>query len=190
VLGRLCGRWNKECGFTLAEVMAVIVLMSILAMIAIPSWFWLVEGRRVDSATNQLVADMRLANASATNQLTDWRVVYRTDGNQVDNCTPSGQPADYCLVKNAAAGPEKTVRFLPEGTGISSTTVLPDTAGLVAPSVAGTTKTIKFNTDGSAGPMGGLAAGATSPQLTVSSTEGSQSHVVSINLVTSRTKID
>jgi len=185
------GLWQHEHGFTLTEVLVTIIIMGILAGIAIPAWFWLVETRRVDSAANQLVADMRLANASATDQLTDWRIVFRTDGTQVANCPSAGQSADYCLVKNAAAGGERTPRYFPENTRILDTTVSLDTsAGLLAPSAAGTTRTIKFNTDGSASAMGGLTAGATSPTVTVGSDDGNPSHVISLNTATSRVRID
>jgi type II secretory pathway pseudopilin PulG len=52
----------------------VIALMGIVFAIASSSWFGMVESRRVDSATNQVVSDLRLAHTSATNRLTEWRV--------------------------------------------------------------------------------------------------------------------
>ena len=57
------------------EVVTVIVILGILVAIAVIIWLGLLERRRVDAATNQLGADMRLAHASATNELTDWGVV-------------------------------------------------------------------------------------------------------------------
>ena len=68
------GFWQGERGFTLPEVMIVIVLMGIVFAIASSSWFGMVESRRVDSATNQMVSELRLAHTSATNRLTNWRV--------------------------------------------------------------------------------------------------------------------
>jgi len=64
-----------EGGFTLPELLIVIVLMGILFGIATSSWFGVVESRRVDSAANQMVSDLRLAHTRSTNQLTDWAVV-------------------------------------------------------------------------------------------------------------------
>src|SRR5215203_7381175 len=65
------GAWEDERGFTLLEVLVTIVIMGIVLAIATSSWFKAVESRRVDSATNQVVADLRLAHTQATNRLID-----------------------------------------------------------------------------------------------------------------------
>ena len=56
------GTWEDERGFTLVELLAVIIIMCIVLSIASSTWFRVVESRRVDSATNQLAADLRLAH--------------------------------------------------------------------------------------------------------------------------------
>ncbi|WP_273843228.1 pilus assembly FimT family protein [Rubrobacter calidifluminis] len=61
-------------GFTLPELLVTIVIMGILTAIAIPTWNGIMRQRQVDSATSQLVGDLRLASTRATNQLVDWRV--------------------------------------------------------------------------------------------------------------------
>jgi len=100
--------WEDERGFTLAEVLVTILVMGILLAIATSIWFGMVESRNVDSATNQLVADMRLAHSSATNQLTDWEV-RMTSGSST-----------YQLVK--LTSPEQvSTRSLPDGTVVSTT---------------------------------------------------------------------
>lgn len=71
--------WENETGFTLAEVLITIVIMGIVFAIASSSWFGVVEGRRVDSGTNQLAADLRLAHTRATNRLEDWRIEMDAD---------------------------------------------------------------------------------------------------------------
>jgi len=63
--------WEEERGFTLIELLLVISSMMILLTIATSSWFDAIESRRVDSATNQVVSDLRLAHAQATNRLID-----------------------------------------------------------------------------------------------------------------------
>ena len=68
------GFWRSEQGFTLPEVLIVIVLMGIVFAIASSTWFGVIESRRVDSATNQMVSDLRLAHTKATNRLMNWRV--------------------------------------------------------------------------------------------------------------------
>jgi prepilin-type N-terminal cleavage/methylation domain-containing protein len=85
--------WQSERGFTLAEVMIVVVLMGVVLAIAASSWFGMIESRRVDSSSNQMVSELRLAHTRATNRLTNWRVEfdpntgnYRT-GSCVNPCT-------------------------------------------------------------------------------------------------------
>jgi prepilin-type N-terminal cleavage/methylation domain-containing protein len=68
------GAWRDERGFTLIEVLVTIILMGIVFAIATSTWFGVVESRRVDSATNQIVSELRRAHTSATTRLTDWRV--------------------------------------------------------------------------------------------------------------------
>lgn len=57
------------------EVLIVIILLGILFAIATSTWFGVVESRRVDSATNQMVSELRLAHSKAVNRLKTWRVV-------------------------------------------------------------------------------------------------------------------
>ena len=66
--------WKCERGFTLPELTIVIVIMAIVFATASSTWFATIESRKVDSATNQVVSDLRLAHTSATNRLTPWRV--------------------------------------------------------------------------------------------------------------------
>jgi prepilin-type N-terminal cleavage/methylation domain-containing protein len=63
------GALEDERGFTLNEVMVTIIIMGILSSIAISTWFHVIESRRVDTATNQLAADLRQAHTTATNRL-------------------------------------------------------------------------------------------------------------------------
>ena len=72
------GAWEDERGFTLVEVMVTIIMMGIVFGIASSTWFGVAESRRVDSATNQLAADLRLAHTRATNRLEPCQVLLPT----------------------------------------------------------------------------------------------------------------
>jgi len=64
-----------ERGFSLIELTIVIILMGVVFAIASSSWFGAAESRRVDSAANQLAADLRLAHTKATNKLVQQTVI-------------------------------------------------------------------------------------------------------------------
>jgi len=83
------GLWQHEHGFTMTEMLVTIVIMGIVLAIATSTWFRVVESRRVDSATNQLAADLRLAHSKATNRLAEQTVTL-TAGNSEYTATGLG----------------------------------------------------------------------------------------------------
>src|SRR5215218_1040566 len=138
---------RDERGFTLHELMTVILA--------------LLERWRVEAAASQFAADLRLAHGRATNQLTDWRVVFMPDGSPVSGCSS----ADYCMIKLSAPydGGDSTPtmdsetppapRELPEGTKIKEVTFDPDCSGgdrgaVAPPSSCGGTRTLEFSSNG------------------------------------------
>jgi len=108
--------WEDERGFTLVEVLVTIILMGIVFGIASSTWFGLVESRRVDSATNQLAADLRLAHSKATNRLTSQTVTLTT-GSEYTMTGVAGtldlddDPDEDVVVVDTAA----TITFNPNG---------------------------------------------------------------------------
>ena len=164
---RRAGTWRDERGFTLSELLTSIVILGILIAIAVIVLLGILERRKVDAAANQLKADMRLAHTSATNQLTDWRVVL------VPNRDDEDEGPDYFLVRLVRAyDPEvpgnlppaldentpPKPRYFPanvmvaternkNGTPIQDS---PDGEYYLSPaaSISGSTRTLEFNTDG------------------------------------------
>ena len=183
------GALEDERGFTLAEVMVTIIIMGIVFAIASTSWFGMIEGRRVDSATNQLVSDLRLAHTRATNQLAGWRVVLNSDRG------PVSAGADYSLVKLDSAGnpvPATEVAYtLPDGALLNSPTLVAsggmqavNFAAVGSASVVGTFDPVAAATDGC--PPSTPASG---PRIRVT-VDNNPMHCVTFNTVTSRIKVD
>jgi prepilin-type N-terminal cleavage/methylation domain-containing protein len=127
---RVCG---DERGYTLPEILTAVSIMSIILAIGIIVLLALLERWRVEAA-DQFAADLRLAHTSATEQLTDWRVVFMHDGTSLSRCAS----ADYCVVElNVPCGagdPTPALaddtpqgrRELPERTEIKEVTFDPD----------------------------------------------------------------
>ncbi len=155
---------RDERGFTLQEVLTAIAILIILVVIAVIVFLALLERWRVNAATNQLVADLRLAHTSASNQLTDWRVVLALDR------TEQEEGPDYYLVRLAEPydpgdpGPvvtRRSPRTFPGGVKVTNVitpagSVVDDQGAnyWVAPWDAPPsppvpqTRTLEFNTDG------------------------------------------
>ena len=156
---RRSGRRRGERGFTLPEVLVVIAILGTLIAIAIIIWLGILEARRVDAATNQLKADMRLAHTSAVNQLTDWRVVLVPDNADEDD------GPDYHLVKLAAPYPgappvvtEARPRTFPANVKIVNIAGALDAGSwAVEPARPGRTRTAEFNPDGTMRFYGGVS---------------------------------
>jgi prepilin-type N-terminal cleavage/methylation domain-containing protein len=164
------GFWRCEEGFTLAEVIATIVIMGIVFAIASSTWFNVIEGRNVDSAANQLAADLRQAHSSAVNQLEPW-VVTLTSGNSEYSIGQSDKPLEDREVRN----------FCDDGDGVCD---INDPRVNIPPGgPAGSVVTITFKPDGSASVAPG---GSTTFEVTV---DGNPSSNVTLTLTTSRVDI-
>src|SRR5215211_1758289 len=87
------GALEDESGITLVELTMVIILMGLVFAIANSMWFRAIEARRVDSATNQLTADLRQAHTRAINRLANQTVTL-TAGNSEYTLLPGGVTDD------------------------------------------------------------------------------------------------
>ncbi len=144
---------KDERGFTLPELMITIVLLGILASIAMPMWWGLIESRKVESATNQLASDLRLAHTSATNRLGTVTVYFDAeDFSEVVTCN-SVPNVDYCLVKPIPGGGTRaSAGRLPEGIGIKISNV--PMASVDGTDVSGAHRAINFAPNGTAATLG------------------------------------
>jgi type IV fimbrial biogenesis protein FimT len=171
-------------GFTLPEILVTILILGILAGIAIPSWWSVVESRRVNSATNQMVGDLRLAHSKASSRLTVYRVCFPSSsqtykiGLQTTSGACNPAPGDPSFPPPSPQTPLER-RTLPDGTRI------------------GTGETIAFCADGSmeAPPSGTVCPNGTATPfapglitIKVRSDDGNPCVDIEVNKATSRVK--
>lgn len=164
---------RSERGFTLPEVMMTLVVMGILLAIASSTWFRVIESRTVDSAANQLAADLRLAHTRSTNELTDWRVQIFTNRVGPDQ-------TDYKVMRPSDGFTYN--RTLPEESMVSSTgTELNESGG---------SRTLRFQSTGAMEAVGGFgdADGDGEVRITVT-VDGDPSRRLTVVPATSRVRI-
>ena len=165
---------SDQHGFTLVEVLVTILIIGIVMGIASSSWQGVVESRKVTSATNQLTADLRLANNKSTSQLKDYAVVTNLSSLAIVGTAPScpgGAPADYYLVQigSPITSSVTTAKCLPDGTEID--------AAFGA----------RFTSDGSAATAGGLT---TTVSRKDGGTASNPKHTINVATQTSRVRVD
>lgn len=183
--------------------MTALAIMSIILAIGVIVLLALLERWRVEAAADQFAADLRLAHTRATEQLTDWRVVFMHDGTPLSRCSS----ADYCMVKldapYGAGDPAPTLddetlpvrRELPERTKIKEVTFDPDCShgdpdAAVSPSDCGSaqtgaTRTLEFNSNGTVRTLRPGQSGT----VVIGSEDGIPECPVVFNAATSRIRI-
>ncbi len=67
----------KSFGFTLLELLVVMVMVGVLVAIAAPSWLGFVHNRRLTSAQSQAFSTLRLAQSNAKRSQTMWQATFR-----------------------------------------------------------------------------------------------------------------
>jgi Tfp pilus assembly protein FimT len=113
--------WRSEQGFTFIELLIPIIIMIILFSAAVPIWLGAVESRKVDSATNQMVADLRRAHTNATNRLANYEVRLTNNSSTYRIGQPPAALATYTTytlpdnVRVDTPGATLNIVFAPDG---------------------------------------------------------------------------
>jgi len=74
---------RSNSGFTLLEILVVVVAIAILSAIAIPSWLSFVQLRRLNSAQNQVYTAMQRAKSQAVKEKLTWQASFRENSDGI-----------------------------------------------------------------------------------------------------------
>jgi prepilin-type N-terminal cleavage/methylation domain-containing protein len=74
---------NLNSGFTLAEMLVIILIIGVISAFALPNWLAFVDTRRLNTAQNEIYQAMRDAQRQAVKDKLTWQVSIREQNNIV-----------------------------------------------------------------------------------------------------------
>jgi len=107
---------RKKAGFTILELMFVIVVIGIMAAIAAPNFLNYLPEMRLKSAARDLYSHLRLAKVGAIKSNSDWAIVFNADAGEYAVCSGKGADNSWGGLDNAVV---KRVVLSAYGSGVT-----------------------------------------------------------------------
>lgn len=100
---------SSDSGFTMLEILVVLVIVGVLAAIAGPTWLSFVNRQKLNSVQNQVFSAFRTTQSNARRDKVSWQTSLRvaTDGNLEMAIHKATQPDNFPWVK---LGSDVTIR--------------------------------------------------------------------------------
>jgi len=92
-------RYNS--GFTLIEVLVVMIIVGILSAIVAPSFVSFANNQRINSSQSQAFSTLRLAQSTAKRNQVTWQASFRNTANSVQYAVHSVPSGDTTAIYNA-----------------------------------------------------------------------------------------
>ncbi|WP_017651773.1 GspH/FimT family pseudopilin [Fortiea contorta] len=107
---------SSSSGFTLLEILVIVILLGILSAIAIPNWLAFVDIQRLNTAQDKIYVAMRQAQTQAIKEKLNWQVSFREQNNtlqwSVHRATVNASSSDWNnLDSNIRLDSETTLRL-------------------------------------------------------------------------------
>ena len=145
----------SRIGFTLIEMVIVMLVMSILASVAVPTYVSALANYRVEMAAKQIVADLHYAKSEALRRSMSRTVLFDSANNAytlVDVADPDRPARGFVVSLRDAPFSAQLISALFEGdeTVVFDMFGRPDSVGTVVLESGGTQRTVILAADGTA----------------------------------------